>query len=103
MFAYLNEPETNVIVDTEGETVTFDELIECLWDCLELNVENYTSYNMGNDCVACTMLAQVNGLYVEIIFNERDLNALNEKGWETFSFGATSRDLWFEEICEYAG
>ena len=97
MYAYLNEVGTNVIVDLEGENITFDGLIELFWDCLELNITNYETGALGNDCIACSMLGNT-GVYIfELRFTDRDVHRLNETGFDTFHLDATSRKIWMED------
>ena len=83
-----------VVVELDGDKATFDTLIECLWDSLELNATNYEIGALGNDCVGCSMLCDVDGEDVEIRFNDRDVTRLNNSGSIRLYSMGVCRDEW---------
>lgn len=94
MFAYTYDSVIVVSLD-DGEKATFDTLTECLWDCLELNIENYDVGCWGNDCLGCSMLGIIDGEDVEIKFCDRDVTRLNKMGLIRLYPVDTCRDEWF--------
>ena len=92
MYAYVDDYA--VVVDLDGEKATFDTMIECLWDMMELNITNYDVGALGNDCIGCSMLGIIDNMDVEIRFNDRDVARLNRRGSIRLYPTDVCRDEW---------
>lgn len=90
----------------DNDEILFDEVIEFVWDIPELNVTNFSTYCVGNDCVQCSMLGGMSVTYLddrsegvesmEYVFNSRDVEQLNVDGLMLVHISEMSPELWFE-------
>lgn len=94
MFAYVYDSVVVVSLDDE-EKATFDTLIECLSNSLDLNITNYEVGCWGNDCLGCSMLGTIDGEDYEVKFCDRDVARLNKLGLIRLYPIETCRDEWF--------